>query len=262
MKHTIIIPHRNRLAHLGDCLASIERSAASLGLSTTDFEVVIAHAGRHAEISTGIPQWGFIGELVCHEAPMPVFNKSKLLNLGIEAAEGDVLTFLDADMIVGPRWLEGVDLLGRDLLTERRLSRLCYRVRNAPPGVAPADEMFAEPAWSRLERGYEAYGNPGFNATAGQEPPNQEPWGNSQFSIPREVLGDLRFDEGYEGRGFEDLDFLYRLWGRDKRGYHAALLTDGPHALLHQAHGHAADWKTDEIVSRNLRRFLPLKMRV
>ena len=38
-----------------------------------------------------------------------------------------------------------------------------------------------------------------------------QPWGNSQFSMTVEALGDLRFHETYEGRGFEDVDFLRQV---------------------------------------------------
>ena len=292
MTHSIIIPHRARLRHLLTCLWSIERSARLTGERP---EVVVVNHGtpvfppRDRSIDLRVVQV---------EERMPTFNKARLLNLGIEAAGGDVLTFLDADAIVGARWLESVKRLDETTFTvhfntweslveigeggvrmpaqfigtdhQPPPTRVCYRVRYLAASLYEASSYRCELHSCILEcfrnydsypRAYEAYISPGNCPPEGQEPnPEQHlVFGNSQFSIRRDVLGDLRYDEAYVGHGFEDLDFLWRLWKDPEQGhavdYSAVILTDADHALFHVRHDYNRDWKTDEIREINRRRY-------
>lgn len=240
MRYSIIIPHRNRTRNLAQCLWSINRSARHCGV--TDYEVIIVDNGSDAP-----PTEQDANTVVLNDpTPMRVFNKPALLNWGISAATGEVFSFLDADAIVGPSWLQGASLL-----RDRSLTRLCYRVRYLPQTAAceleeavDRDELLAQwfadydglgtgrhSAKDRYRRAFEAYGKP----ESGQARTHARPvFGNSQFSITRRTLGDLRFDEAYAGGGHEDISFnreVYRRYGR--KWYRAKILTDGERAMFH-----------------------------
>lgn len=240
MRHSIIIPHRNRNRHLALCLWSIRHSARQC--EATDYEVIIVDNGSDA------PPFEQDANTTVLNDPTPrvVFNKPALLNWGILASTGDILTFLDADAIVGPLWLQGASLL-----RDSGLTRLCYRVRYLPPAAvcelegaqdreSLLDQWFADydakgtgrnSARDRYRRGFEAYGKP----EAGNKSleTDRPIFGNSQFSITRKKLGDLRFDEAYEGAGCEDLALnraVYRHYGDE---YRAEIVTEGPRTMFH-----------------------------
>lgn len=244
--HSIIIPHRDRRRFLHECLFAIRQSAKATGCD--DYEVIVVDADRF------FPARG----KQCRRIPCQLgrnFNKSKLLNVGIDAARGDLLTFLDADVLVGKRWLE---------TAPERFAKpdpptcLFYRVRHLhlasggrrvdraknPHAVFAAlqacwditsrqhllDGWFANES---LDNAFEAYGCP----LAGYHPRNREPvFGNSQFSILRKTLGDLRYNEGFEGTGFEDLWMIRELWWRFGAKYRGEIVTDASRTLLHICH--------------------------
>lgn len=188
-------------------------------------------------------EWILVSDLP-NEGP---FNKAAALNEGINRAccgwvRPDVLTFMDADMLVGPRFLESQ----QRLMDDPGLTILCYRVRNADT---------ADVDWTRYDdypKAFEAYGDPEHGAAH----PDMRPiFGNSQFSIRREVLDDLRWDEGYAGRGFEDLDMTQQIWQRYGSAYRAEIMTDADHALLHVAHAYDPGWADRKLTTANLKRY-------
>ena len=239
MLHSIIIAHRNRNAHLEECCASIRASAAVTGQK---YEIIVADNG-----SATIPAGAIDREIIIDRSPMELFNKPRLLNLGIAAAGGDILSFLDADAIVGAKWLWGARAARR-----RHLTMVCYRVRYLTP-AEPVDWSLYEKKW----KGYEAYNTPTYNPV---EPPARRPglwvFGNSQFTIARDKLADLRFDEGYAGRGCEDLDMMFQVWIRHKPEYRAMIWTKAPFAILCRRHEYEEGWKDRNASARNWALFI------
>jgi hypothetical protein len=77
-------------------------------------------------------------------------------------------------------------------------------------------------------------------------------FGNSQFSMCRDVLGDLRYNEAFVGRGYEDLWFIRETWKRAPASYRAEIITDADHGLLHvQNTLGGLDWFSETNLSHN-----------
>ena len=173
----------------------------------------------------------------------PGFNKCHALNEGIEAARGDLISFLDVDTIVGPRWFEGACYLSQI----KFLTRLCYRVRflntadvdwfaQSDDWTKPHDQALAQ--YENLPLAFEAY----YEVTRdwrSEKPPfppitGPHVFGNSQFTLRRKDLGNLRFDaENFPRAGHEDLDFIRRFAAKMGDRYQAHIFTAPEYALLH-----------------------------
>jgi len=249
--HSVLITHRNRHQQLRLCIWSLVEAAKASG--HWNWELVIVDNGS----DYGLKQLAWMPQrmrVIEDLRPMPIFNKPALWNVAIEAARGEVLTFLDADAILGPRFLEGAELL-----RDPDLVRLCYRVmyleqdwleRLGPERgrLELVRDLFARYYSGDFRRAYEAYGGHNNNEWAA----GGAVWGNSQFSITRENLRDCRPDERFAGRGFEDLDFLRQIersWGDRYRG---RLVEDADRNMFHLEHERTADWHQPELVARNL----------
>jgi glycosyltransferase involved in cell wall biosynthesis len=257
--HSIIIPHRNRVDNLADCLESIARSAAMSPEPVPSFEVIVVDdiIGIDTDTSGGfcdaMNYHRCFARLCCAMNAPPIFNKPKSLNIGIEAARGRYITFLDADAIVGPLFLASAPLA-------RHFTRLCYRVRYVPAdyGRTAEDYHNAFMDYDNLARGYEGYGIVDRNPVKDQCPGNWKPserFGNSQFTIERKKLGRLRFDEAYAGRGFSDLEFIRRIVRHHGPDYTAGVLTQWQCAMIHRRHEYGDDWETPETTSENRKRY-------
>jgi glycosyltransferase involved in cell wall biosynthesis len=234
MRHSIIIPHRERHDHLWTCLRSISHSAAITG--ETDYEVIVVDSSVRPVL--GLGSFDRVREVVAE--PRGAFNKSRSLNLGINQSYGDIVSILDADAIVGEQWMAAA-------LAADGYTRVCYRVRRIPFNRAIiADQPWeAFASWVNYPIAYEAYGTP-MNTYAGAG----EPWGNSQFSIRREHLGSCRFDESFSHHGREDLDLNMQVAAMHGDAFRGHIWTDPAHAMVHRTHRYEADWKPTAAAQR------------
>ena len=110
-----------------------------------------------------------------------------------------------------------------------------------------------------FRKGYEAYGR-----HARQQAPvtdKHQPWGNSQFSIRRDTLADLRYDEEYVGYGLEDQDLMMRLEHRLGESYRSFIWTDGQHAMFHLEHP-PGEWRQDRTYEANWARYTAKRKRL
>lgn len=264
MTHTIIIPHRNRHEHLRLCLWSIRRSAGICGVF--DYLVVVVDNGSDPPPVLEDDGRSCRVRLVRDFRPMPIFNKSALLNLGLELTRDGVVTILDADAIVGQRFMSGIEPLAKPKLT-----RICYRVRSvvdadlravlachSPAMTAEIiDTLFGQyndrcQSADRFRLLWEAYRFPDRN----RHEPEQQPWGNSQFSMRRADIGDLRFDETMPGKGWEDIDFNRQVYAKYRDTFRGNIWTDPDHAMLHlTAPKKTIDWSNESIQMQNFKRY-------
>ncbi len=225
MLHSIIIPHRRRHANLRECIESILAGERP----TCQLEIVVVDNG-----SDTAPAGEWPVRVIQDAADMPAFNKSRLLNIGLDAARGEVVTIMDADAIVAPRWEQWA------VANALNFTKVCHRVWKIPEcwprGACAWQAAFAQA--DRLTLAFEAYTRPDLN----RQPPEingcsryaGQVHGNSQFTARREMIGDLRFDESFVGRGFEDLEFNWRFWARHGREYCAVISYAPEHGLLHR----------------------------
>jgi len=248
LRHSIIIPHRNRLEYLRLCLWALRRSAEACGQS--NYEIIVVD---NRSILLPNPQQRL--RVVKDDRRMPVFNKPMLLNRGMDEANGEVLTFLDADAVVGKEWMA----CQQSLVDDPGLTRLCYRGRGLPESYLVTsngdlreriDAAFGR--YGRFPLKHEARGEPQTTCLKG------EPlFGNSQFSIRRDVLGDLRWNEEYEGAGFEDMWMIREIWRRAGDGYRAVIPAEPQRSIFlieHRQDQH--DWRTDAALAANRQRYM------
>ncbi len=281
--HSIIIPHHKRFNRLFLCIWSIERSARICGIS--DYEIIVVDQNPEVDIQLALRgvRCALYGEgintnrlrIFPDPRPMPVvdtpdgpislFSKPQALNLGMERASGDVLTFLDCDAIVGASWLTGAEWLASDEGADT--IRLCFRVKLLLPEMG-ADELIAGAQaedkvteWFRrydekhlFPRAHEAYFDPEINSAC--EMQHGTVFGNSQFSIRRDVLGDLRWNEDYVGAGFEDLWMIREISRQAGDSYKGTMRTKADEAMFHIFSVREPYWHNAFVNTQNRERYL------
>lgn len=204
-----------------------------------------------------------------------------------------VLTFLDGDMLVGKHWMYNslrLTLSWPELGTPiRRLGRVappitrqCFRVRqlgqdhdNPNVILSELEQQGSDPevlvdGWFACYQDFQKAAEE-YVATHKDSPMESHSlssdgshvMGNSQFSITRAMLtslGDPRYDEAFEGAGYEDLWFIRDLYRRAGANYRAKIMTEADQALLHIYHPRpmypGEPWWSEEQSEANKKRFL------
>jgi hypothetical protein len=206
-------------------------------------EVIVVNEGGE----TWQPPWHHDGCVFLYaisvKRPGRYFNKPILQNAGIEHSKGEVLTFLDADALVGENFFDAASLS-----LSRRLTKVCYRVRVLPESaLGDLEDAAGKEAetiarwfdnWDSYAKAVEAYESPTCFKNKGGDPV----FGNSQFSIARNKLGDLRFDARFESAGYEDLWMNREIAYRNGETYQALMVTDPDHAMFHIRNTREPDW--------------------
>jgi len=250
--HSIIIPHRDRQATLEVCLFAIARSARIT--TQNSYEVVVVDNGSQdtkfmERLGATYPNVRWLS----NRDTMVEFNKPRLQNTGIEKSRGKVLTFLDADAVVGDWFMSHFDTL----LQKPEVTKLCYRVRLLPTeqlkvwhNATAQDAVVANwfDDYDHWFRAYEAYGEAHSDSQRGKEGDGIL-FGNSHYSIRRDVLGDIRYDESMVGHGYEDLLQLWYLQQRLGDAYNPVLVDDSILCLQHLYHDNR--WLGGDISRRN-----------
>lgn len=225
MSVSVIIPARNRAALLPHVLDSLSHQTHP----ASQLEVVVVDDGS-TDDTRGVlqhPRWSF--QLVHVEVPRradPEFCPARPRNLGLHAATGDLAIFLDADVLALPEFV--AEHVAAYEGTNRIQAVIGYTYAygwaagdRLPEAVnPPAAECIARDLPRLLaedERRWLDGREPIYAETrdlADHPSPWQMYWTNN-VSVPRALALEIGgFDEEFVGRGFEDLEFAYRLYQR------------------------------------------------
>ena len=204
MQATVIIPTYNRpdlLARQLACLAAQEGGCLR--------EVFVCDDGSSTDTAaTMAPYADRIPGLRHFWQEDLGFRAGQARNLGIEAARGDVLVFLDDDLLFPPGFVARHVAAHEEAQNGAPARRIVLGFRSRtmvpPKGAVPTpDEMRGTDSDDRVEligpRGEGIKGHP-------------QPWFfvySCNFSVPN--LPDIRFDDDFEGWGMEDTELGYRL---------------------------------------------------
>lgn len=200
MKATVVIPTYNRSKRLGELLRCL---AAQRGDALA--RVVVCDDGS-TDDTRAVAQ-GFAGRLPLEYRWQPNlgFRAGQARNLGIDSALGEVVLFVDDDVLVAEDFVA---------------AHVAAHAEEGPPRVVVGYRHRAfgfereQPRWEDIVAGepddrVEVLGADGHGLRA-----HETPWFfvySCNFSVRREAA-EHRFDEGFHGWGMEDLEFGYRLW--------------------------------------------------
>jgi glycosyltransferase involved in cell wall biosynthesis len=204
MKATVVIPTYNRASRLGELLGCLETQGPALA------RVVVGDDGSNDHTP---------GMVRAFEGRLPIvytrqdnrgFRAGQARNLGIDRAVGDLIIFVDDDVLVAPDFVDAH--IAAHAGASRARVALGYRCRafDVPHAQPSAETILRSERDDRIEvLGAEGEGLP-------QHP---TPWFfvySCNFSVTRGQFGDPeapgpRFDDAFVGWGMEDIEFGYRL---------------------------------------------------
>ncbi|GJF30447.1 hypothetical protein KNE206_31470 [Kitasatospora sp. NE20-6] len=213
-KFSVVIPYKQRLDNIGLAFAAL----ADQTLDRSDIEVVVGALEYAPEYTALCREYADRLRIVTVTADVP-WNLSHARNLAVAQATGEVLVFLDADMMLPPGCLENLytrhyahrqnvciaggmigydDVAERDIDTVTALPYSHYRTILAQleqTDVSGMDERWSPAYRSPIARFPWVYARGGF------------------LALPAATLRrhGLHFDEGFDGWGPEDQEWGLRV---------------------------------------------------
>lgn len=199
MRASIVIPTYNASRHLPRQLECLRRTDAALVS-----EVLICDDGSSENTRAVIEQHAHGLPVIYFEQPRRGFRAAAARNLGISGSTGEVIIFLDQDVLFSPSFV-GVHLQYHEA-TPR--PRLVFGFRKRVAGVATTLDPQLETGVIDDHR-RDILGPSGEGIAVSPTPWYYAYTCNLSVSA---ACRDERFDEKFTGWGNEDLEYAYRLW--------------------------------------------------
>lgn len=188
---SVIIPVHNRQDHIRFCLEALFQQT----FSKDCYEIIVIDDGSCD--STAAVAENFQTTIIRTKNCGPGAAR----NRGIEASKGEILVFLDADIIVEEDFLKQI----HDYFLYTNAMVLLGARRHLPQGyVNNKSGEYSLDSREKLLRRYSFCLNH-LNC----------PWSlayTCNFSVSKNFLSQIRFDESFIGWGLEDIDFAYQLY--------------------------------------------------
>lgn len=196
---SVVVPTYNRATRLAALLRCLEEQPAP-----SSFEVLVCDDGSSDDTRKVAEMFGRRLRLRYLHQPDEGFRAGAARNMGLDAATGDLVLFLDDDQLVAPDFLDAHRRAHRDAGVPALVIGPRHRadVFDRPP--ASAERVRAYPQDSRA--GEIGADGEGLAASA-------HPWAHAfscNLSLPRAAAA-ARFDEAFSGWGLEDVEFAYRV---------------------------------------------------
>ncbi len=208
MKCSVIIP----FSHHKDLLI---KSLTHLAQCCFDFEIIIVEDGETSLGESELDELNIVVPLVLLPSKTPVRQgAARARNRGIAQAQGEILIFLDCDMLVQPDFVEAHYHL--HAITPPGSSILQIGLRNLlfdreyPDTLTNLGDLKCHVEYELEER------HDLFEKVSGNIGALRSCWYfvySNNLSVPRDAVAQYGgFDEGFAGWGLEDTEFGYRLF--------------------------------------------------
>lgn len=250
-KFSFVIPTYQNKKLLKNTLEALNRQK---GYGSSDYEVVVVDDGSSDYTWRYIRGTNKNYELKYIYLPRcPQSSRSRARNRGWREAGGEIVVFIDSDIIVREDYLAELDrccrmggnlaVLGTRLMLDREVS-----LESVKDGSVFTEHAFDGRNIPSLEVRHFAFDRFSYNLSA-----CRYPWllaFSCNLAVPRSYIEEIAgFDENFRGWGLEDNDLAYRLC---KKGI--KIIVNSRLEVLHQYHGFGS--VDEEVVEENVDYFL------
>ena len=211
MRATVVIPtykRSQRLRALLTCLEQQREASGASALGASLERVVVCDDGSPDDTAEVAASFEGRLPLVYRHQPDLGFRAGQARNMGIESAVGDVVIFVDDDVVVSPQFV-AAHVAAHVEGFERSAPRLVIGFRHRRFG-----DPGAVPTLQEIQQGEPDDRVPVIGPEGETVGAHRQPWMfvySCNFSVPRRA-SELSFDDGFVGWGLEDIDAGYRLW--------------------------------------------------
>jgi glycosyltransferase involved in cell wall biosynthesis len=216
MDASIVIPTYNRAPKLGNLLRCLERQRG-----VASFEVLVCDDGSSDNTRAVAEAAAATLDVRYFHQPDLGFRAGQARNMGIAAARGDIVIFLDDDTLPAP------DFVASHLHAHRDagVPAVAIGMRHRAARLEALPDCVADVACHEPDGRVRQIGPRG--ETLQQVRPAWRLLYSCNFSVPR-ATPELRFSEAFEGWGMEDHEIGYRLL---RSGLRLVVAPDAP--VLH-----------------------------
>jgi MoaA/NifB/PqqE/SkfB family radical SAM enzyme/glycosyltransferase involved in cell wall biosynthesis len=213
---TVVIPTYNRSANLERLLDCLTRQEGE-GLA----RVVVCDDGSNDETQEVARRWSDRLPLVYRHQPDQGFRAGQARNMGIEEAIGEIIIFLDDDVLVAP------EFVAAHLKAHRRADFPCIAL-----GYRRRTDQILSPLLrlDEIESCTPDCRERDLGAGAEHLAEHPTPWFfaySCNLSVSRGPVQEM-FDDHFRGWGMEDIEFAYRL---ARKNYHFRFVPEA--SVLH-----------------------------
>jgi len=229
---SIVIPTRNKYPYLDKTLESISNQ-----INIPKFEVIIINNNSNDDTDTLFYKYRNkldFSWISSHSNKIKTYNKAKDINLGVKRAKYPIITLIDSDVLLHPKFL--IQTLNKI----DRVDKICHNVYYLDQWTTNNilnNKININYDYKQLNR-------------AKMRRIGKNILGNSHQTLSKELFLRVKYDESYEGYGCEDLDFNLRL----SKYVKTSVVGEDCFHLFHPTNN-SVDWRNPIDLARNKEKY-------